>query len=615
MNFTKTKIDEMIAQLDTIIESAKKLEQQYTSDLSKIHPKNRRSALNLLHYLALRRHDITDLQTNLGKLGISRLGKAESHVMHSILLVKNILRSYNRYRKLPVSNFPVSIEDGSKIINSNTTALLGKKLKGSKVRIMVTQPSESADNKKLVYKMLAAGMNSARINCAHDDTIAWEKMINNINKARKKTGRNCKVCMDLGGPKLRTGMMKPGPKVIHLQPSRDELGRVVSPARAWLAKPDAVSKEDINHIPVEKGFLKKIKKGDVIRFKDTRDKKCRLTVGAKLNNGRMIFCTDSAYIVSGTKLSVDKKGKKEQISTKIGALQPLEQKIILKPGDTLILHKDSKPGETTIYNEDGTVKQHAHISCTLSQVFKDVQPGEALLLDDGKIEGRIESVNKKQIEVEVIHAKEEGTKLKADKGINLPDSDLSISGLTEKDRQDLKFVAKHTDVVNFSFVNTGIDVQDLLDELEKLNARNLGIIYKIETQKGFKNLLRILLTAMQTYPLGVMIARGDLAIEGGWQNLAGMQEEIMRLCEAAHVPIIWATQVLETLSKKGIPSRAEITDAAAAQQAECVMLNKGPHIVQSIKLLDTIMKSQEAYHKKKAPMLPKLQSEDFLNFN
>jgi len=615
MNFTKTKIDEMISQLDAIIESAKKMEEQYAEDLLKVHSKNKKSALNLLHYLALRHHDINDLQNNLGKLGISRLGKAESHVMHSILLVKNILRSYNRYRKLPVTNFPVSIEDGSKIINSNTTALLGKKLKGSKVRIMVTQPSEAAENKKLVYKMLAAGMNSARVNCAHDDTVAWEKMISNIGKARKKTGRNCKVCMDLGGPKLRTGMMKPGPKVIHLRPSRDELGRVVAPANAWLASPDAVSKEELIHIPVEKGLLKKAKKGDIIRFKDSRSKKCKLIVGAKLNNGRMVSCTDSSYIVTGTKLTIERKRKKEQISTKIGILQPLEQKIILKPGDTLILHKDKKPGETTTYNADGTVKKHAHISCTLSQVFKDVQPGESLLLDDGKIEGRIINVNKKRIEVKVIQAKEEGTKLKSDKGINLPESNLSISGLTNKDKKDLKFVTKYADVVNFSFVNTVSDVQDLLGELEKLNAKNLGIIYKIETQKGFKNLPGILLTAMQSYPQGVMIARGDLAIEGGWQNLAGMQEEIMRLCEAAHVPIIWATQVLETLSKKGIPSRAEITDAAAAQQAECVMLNKGPHIVRSIKLLDTIMKSQEAYHKKKAPMLPKLQSEDFLNFN
>lgn len=615
MNFTKIKIDEMIAQLDEVINSAKKMEEQYAEYLSKVHPKNKKSALNLLHYLALRHHDITDLQNNLGKLGISRLGKAESHVMHSILMVKNILKSYNRYRKLPVSNFPVSIDEGSKLINTNTTALLGKKLKGSKVRIMVTQPSESADDKKLVYKMLAAGMNSARINCAHDDTVAWEKMINHIGRARHKTGRNCKVCMDLGGPKLRTGMMKPGPKVIHLQPTRDEMGRVISPAIAWLASPDTVSNDTLIHIPVEKEFLKKIKKGDMLRFKDMRGKKCTLNVGSKLANGRIISTTDSSYIKTGTKLIIEKKKKKDQVTTKIGDLQPLEQNIILKSGDTLILHKDKKPGETTIYNADGSVKKQAHISCTLAEVFKDVQPGESLLLDDGKIEGIIRNVNKKEIEVEVVRAKEEGTKLKSDKGINLPDSNLSISGLTEKDRQDLKFVAKYADVVNFSFVNTAADVQDLLDELVKLNAKNLGIIYKIETQKGFKNLPGILLTAMQNYPLGVMIARGDLAIEGGWQNLAGMQEEIMWLCEAAHAPIIWATQVLETLSKKGIPSRAEITDAAMAQQAECVMLNKGPHIVHTIKLLDTIMKSMEAYHKKKAPMLPKLESEDFLNFN
>ena len=615
MNFTKAKIDEMISQLDAIIESAKKMEEQYAEDLSKINSKNKKSALNLLHYLALRHHDISDLQNNLGKLGVSRLGKAEGHVMHSILLVKNILRSFNRYRKLPVSNLPVSIEEGSRIIRSNTTALLGQKLKGSKVRIMVTQPSEAAEDKKLVYKMLAAGMNSARINCAHDDTVAWGKMINNINKARKKTGRNCKVCMDLGGPKLRTGMMKPGPKVIHLQPKRDELGRVVSPANAWLGPTDSEPKQEMIHIPVEKGFLKKIKNGDVIRFKDTRGKKCFLKVEEKLNNGRVVSCTDSAYIVTGTKLTIDKKRKKEQVSTRIGELQPLEKNIILKPGDILILHKNAKPGETTIFDSDGDVKKYAHISCTLTEVFKDVQPGESLLLDDGKIEGRIIKVTNKEIEVEVIRAKEEGTKLKADKGINLPESKLSISGLTEKDKEDLKFVAKNADVVNLSFVNSARDVHDLINELKNLNAPNLGVIYKIETQSGFKNLPGILMTAMQNYPLGVMIARGDLAIEGGWQNLAGMQEEIMRLCEAAHVPIIWATQVLETLSKKGIPSRAEITDAAAAQQAECVMLNKGPHIVHTIKLLDTIMKSQEAYHKKKAPMLPKLEAEDYLNFN
>jgi len=76
--------------------------------------------------------------------------------------------------------------------------------------------------------------------------------------------------------------------------------------------------------------------------------------------------------------------------------------------------------------------------------------------------------------------------------------------------------------------------------------------------------------------LGVMIARGDLAVEVGFERLSEVPRQILALCEAAHIPAIWATQVLETLAKTGQPSRAEVTDAAAAQRAECVMLNKGP---------------------------------------
>ena len=614
MRNNKTKIDEMISQLDEICNTAKDFEEHYATELSKVHPKFEKSALNLIQYLALRHHNIRELQINLGKLCVSRLGRAESHVMASLLSIKNILRRFNRYRQESTNKAPISIEEGSRLININTTALLGKKLKGSKVRIMVTQPSEAADNKKLVSKMLASGMNSARINCAHDGKEAWKKMIENVQKARRKTGRNCKICMDLGGPKLRTGAMKPGPKVVHLQPERDFLGRVISPAQVWLGPVDLQPpSEEVFHIPVTEEWLSKLKRNDEIRLKDTRDKKCLLKVEGKQNKGRWAKCYDSAYIVTGTKMTVIKKKKKDCISIKIGELLPLEQKIVLKIGDMLILHKDPKLGRPTIYDSEGNILKRAHISCTLPEVFSDIKNGESILLDDGKIEGTIHSVTEDEIEVKITFAKEEGTKLKADKGINLPESKLRISGLTAKDREDLKFVAEYADVVNLSFVNEPKDVFDLLEEFKALNANDIGIILKIETQGGFKNLPGILLAAMQTYPIGVMIARGDLAIEGGWQNLAGMQEELMSLCAAAHIPIVWATQVLETLSKKGIPSRAEITDAAMAQQAECVMLNKGPHIVQTIKFLDDIMKSMEAYHRKKAPMLPTLKTMDYLN--
>lgn len=290
----------------------------------------------------------------------------------------------------------------------------------------------------------------------------------------------------------------------------------------------------------------------------------------------------------------------------LGEMPPLEQSILLRTGDTLRLHRETLPGEPAVFDENGAVKNPAHISCTLPEIFDDVKAGEPIMFDDGKIEAVIESATRDEIIARVLHAKESGSKLRSDKGINLPESNLSVSGLTAKDRKDMEFVAKNADAVNFSFVNTSEDVQGLIDLLEEYNS-TIGIILKIETRKGFNNLPKILLTAMQTYPVGVMIARGDLAIETGWKNIATIQEEILRICEAAHVPDIWATQVLENLAKKGTPSRAEITDAAASQRAECVMLNKGLHIKKAIKLLDRILRQMQGYQNKKENVLSTLE--------
>src|SRR5262249_32773444 len=134
----------------------------------------------------------------------------------------------------------------------------------------------------------------------------------------------------------------------------------------------------------------------------------------------------------------------------------------------------------------------------------------------------------------------------------------------------------------------------------------LGIVLKIETQQGFENLPKLLLAAMRSRSVGVMIARGDLAVECGYQRLAEAQEEILWISEAAHVPVVWATQVLESLAKTGMPSRSEITDAAMGERAECVMLNKGPYVVEAVKTLDDILRRMQAHQEKKRSMLRKL---------
>ena len=112
---------------------------------------------------------------------------------------------------------------------------------------------------------------------------------------------------------------------------------------------------------------------------------------------------------------------------------------------------------------------------------------------------------------------------------------------------------------------------------------------------------------MKVKKVGVMIARGDLAVETGWDQIGTIQREILSVCNAAHIPVVWATQVLENLAKKGLPSRSEITDAVQSIKADCVMLNKGRYINDAISLLDIILKDQEKYNDKNEEQLPVLK--------
>ncbi len=611
-----TKVEKLIAinkQVEEMIEKIREIENKYAEEIENVHPIYRKSALNMVHYLGFRSFDVDQLQDQLRDLGLPSLSNVEAHVMKSLLtlssIINQLLGNPVRERRKGI----ISIKKSKKILNRNTKLLFGYKSKKRRTRIMVTLPGSAGDDYLFVNHLMNLGMNSARINCAHDDPATWQKMIDNIREANDKLAKSCKIMMDLGGPKLRTGSMQPGPEIIHIKPEKDVRGKIINPAKIWIAPPDFLPPDDTAdvYIPVSEEWFSYIKRGDSIHLTDARGKRIKFIIEGKKGGGRRGLCFNSAYVSSGTELKLFKPDNTEKSTHQVGELLPLGQYISLKVNDYLILHKDTMPGEPAQYDENGKLLNQAHISCTLPEIFKDVKKGEPIFFDDGKIEGVIEDVNEEKLLIKITYAKDTGSKLKPDKGINLPDSGLKVSGLTEKDKKDLEFVAHLADTVNFSFVNDENDVQQLMDELRK-HETTIGIILKIETQKGFKNLPRILLKAMQTFPIGVMIARGDLAIETGWKNFASIQEEIMRICEAAHIPDVWATQVLENLAKKGVPSRAEITDAAMSQRAECVMLNKGVYINKAVKMLDKILRRMQRFQKKRETMLPKLDDADKL---
>ena len=133
-------------------------------------------------------------------------------------------------------------------------------------------------------------------------------------------------------------------------------------------------------------------------------------------------------------------------------------------------------------------------------------------------------------------------------------------------------MVKNADLVGYSFVRSEADVLELQSRLAELGAdEKLGIVLKIETREGFDQLPALLLAAMRSRAVGVMIARGDLAVECGYQRLAEVQEEILWMCEAAHIPVIWATQVLEGLPRpasRRVP-KSPMRPWASAPNASC----------------------------------------------
>ncbi|WKK66251.1 pyruvate kinase [Lutimonas zeaxanthinifaciens] len=605
MRFSKDKLQEILTALNSIIETVYEFEDKYESQLRSVHPNYAQSAKNLVHYLALRSFNINILQQKLEDTGLPVTLESQDNILLSLIGIRAIVYSLLDYRLVAEDEIVMDNQRVRELQEQNSMALFGSINEKRRTAILVTQPTEAAINEDFVKTLLKQGMDCARINCAHDDETVWQQIIDHI----RNNAEDCKIMMDLAGPKIRTGKMKPGPKVIHIKPKKNPLGQVVEPAKIWLA-PYGVrppKDEDVDVvIPVNKKWLRKTKKGSYIIFRDSRNKKCTIHIESKEDKGRWASCKDSAFVTSETVLNVflEKKSRRE-IHT-LHELLPLDEVIFLFEGDFLRLDKNEILGEPAIYDDEGNLLEMAHISCTLPEIFDYVKSDEPIYFNDGKIEGVVREIHTDHLIIEITGAKKKGGKLKADKGINLPNSVLGLRGLTEKDKEDLKFVAKHADAVNFSFVNSKEDVEELLVEIKKLKAE-LGIILKIETKEAYRNLPGILLKAMENFPVGVMIARGDLAIETGWKNFAIIQEEILQICNAAHIPNVWATQVLENLAKKGIPTRAEITDVAMAQRADCVMLNKGPYIVKAVRMLDKVLRKMQRIQKGNITILPKLE--------
>jgi len=604
LGYYKT-LNRLIDELQRIRENLLEAEKRFAQLIASTDPSWRESAHNLVHYLALRRFDMRELQADLAEIGVSSLGRSEGHVLITIESVLNILLRLAGHQALrPNKHAALKFQEGARLLEEHTRSFLGQKPINRAVRIMVTMPNEGANDYSLVRDLIASGTDCVRINCARDDESTWRQMTRNLRRASKELEKNCKVEFDLPGRKLRTGYIGPGPRAIKWGPKRDDSGKVLRPARIWLTHAERPALPDGNAdacLLVQEDWLASLAVGSTIRFTDLRDKKRAITVIGEVGESRWAESEATAYVGPETLLRTDQETESQPVESRIGEIPPVEASLLLRIGDILLLTSDSK---TRLADE-----KLPKIGGLSRESLSNLKVGQSIWFDDGKIGGSIEGKTDDHVRVRITYAKPGGSKLRSDRGINLPGTHLEAGALGERDLKALSIATKCADSVALSFASSKKDVEALLTYLERIKRRRIGIVLKIETREGFENLPSMLFTAMRRRGgVGVMIARGDLAVECGYERLAELQEEILCVCEAAHVPVIWASDVLESLVKKGIPSRTEITDAAMSVRTECVMLNKGPHILKAVRALDDILRRMEAHQRKKASMLRKLRS-------
>ena len=374
---------------------------------------------------------------------------------------------------------PINPEEAENKLQANKENLFGTDT--TEFPIMVTLDKGMLKNRSLFKELIDAGMNVARINCAHDDPTIWEEFVKEIRLGSKENNKTCLIYMDLAGPKIRLS-----------------------------------------------GF-------------------------------------DS-------------------------------EKVSIKSGEVLRLFRHGGVLEQGIFPDK-------HVSAVVNnpKALYNVRLNDSVFIDEGKIGGKVIASGKSYVDIEITSKYRKKYFLKEGQGINFPDSlvFLNIPAITEKDGKDLHFIAKYADMVGISFVHQARDLRSVKEKLSDITKREIPIVAKIETKDAVYRLPSIIEEGLSLPSFGIMIARGDLAIEVGFEQMAVVQEEILNLAHSAHIPVIWATQILESLTKIGRPTRAEISDVYLGSRAQCMMLNKGKYIKDSVLCLEKILSMVHEYKESK----------------
>lgn len=579
------RADRLDALSQGLLALRKSIEEEETRQRPRIAaalPKHRLSAANLAHYLGLRKQDIRPLQLELAALGLSSLGRCEGHVRDTLIRLCAWLS--NRGGEATAAADELDSAKAEALLHDNTRALFGPRPPGRHVYIMVTAPDAADATTRWAEEVVKAGADLLRINGAHETPREWETIASTFKARAAAQGKTGRVFVDLPGPKLRAEIRQLEEAVLHLPRRKDRQGKTQEPTQVLLVAAYAGGAQ----IPVPPDWLPQLKSGDTLRLTDAGERTRSLVVRGPGQGGVLAECDRSLYVTSGLPL-VWRRGDRVLGEDRVGALPMQPRTLTVSVGDSLLLNASGESADpeqrVLAFPEPGLLGQ--------------VRAGARVILDDGKVVAVVETAGPDGLLCRVTQALKPRARLRSGKGIAFPDSQLSLRELGPQDEVALEFALRHADGVGVSFVSIPRDVARIGDRLKTAGRAGFGMILKLETRGAIRHLASILFEALRYDSVGLMIARGDLAVELSFEKLAEMQEEILWFGEACHLPVIWATQVLDSVTHTGLATRAEVTDAAMSMRAECVMLNKGPHIGTAVRMLADIIRKMEAHQYKK----------------
>lgn len=579
----------LIDELDALRALMLEVETRLLPRLGDLDPAALASARNLAHWLAMRAFDPRRIEARLASIGLASPQRGRSQPLVSLdklLALLHLLADRDEGTRASM-DAPACESAPCGTRRARAEALFGSPSGRARVPIMVTLPRAAAVDDALVRDLVLGGMDLARIDCAHDTAGEWAALAARVRRVAAANGRAVKVLMELAGPRPRTGPIAAGPVVLKLKPVRDALGSVVTPVRLGLraAGAQAAVPGATAHAGVDAAWLAALEIAEHIDLVDARGTARRLTVLGRCDRGVLVEGTRTLYLTPETRFRLQRRGQ-EARETALCDLPTAQGRLLLRRGDTLRLVRHGHGHDAS----DGSARRRvavATVACTVPEALDAVRKGERVWFDRARIGSIVRRTTAKGVEVEITDAAEEGSWLGGDTGIDLPDTRLDLPALTPRDVEDLAVVAKHADLVGLSFAQGAADVKRLRRHLHRLGANELGIVLRLETRRGFEQLPQLLFAALACRAAAVWVARDDLALACGFERVAERQEEIVSACEAARIPLVWAPQGPESRTRAGLLSLAEVADAALDVGAACVVLDKGPRLLDALRVFNS----------------------------